>query len=212
MKLSLYGVAISPFSLRVMMQIEAKGLQIQLLPPPGGLGSAQYADINPMRKIPALAIDDVIIPESEVICDLIEAIYPEPAMWPNDPVARAKARVIARIADIYVMNAMLPIFANLDPATRDTAVVDRALAAVDQGLRWLDKFIAPGPFAFGDILSLADCAAVPILAYVERFPPVFGMTTPFEGKTNLASYWQAIQHQAVASHAIKSLDDALASY
>jgi glutathione S-transferase len=212
MKLCLYGAAVSPYSLRVMMQIEAKGLQIQVLPPPGGLGSAQYADLNPTGKIPALAIDDVVVPESDVICDLIEAIYPEPAMWPNDPVARAKARVIARIADIYVMNAMLPIFANFDPAKRDTIVVDRALAAVDQGLLWLEKFIPPGPFAFGDTLSLADCTAVPIMAYAERFPPMFGMQTPFAGKPNLASYWQAIQRHSVASHTIKLLDDALAAH
>jgi glutathione S-transferase len=192
------------------MQIEAKGLQIPILPPPGGLGSAQFADINPIGKIPALVIDDIVIPESEVICEVIEAMFPEPAMWPNDPVARAQARLIARVAEIYVMNAMLPIFAHPDPATRDAVVVDRALAAVDQGLQWLDKFIAVGPFAFGDSFSLADCAAVPIWAYAERFPPLFGMKTPFEGKTKLTSYWQAIQHHAVAAHAIQSLNDALA--
>jgi glutathione S-transferase len=190
----------------------AASIAVDVLPPPGGFGSALYADLNPTGEIPALAIDDVVIPESEVICDLIEALYPEPAMWPNDPVARAKARAIARIADIYVMNAMLPIFANFDPAKRDTTVVDRALAAVDQGLHWLEKFIAPGPFAFGDALSLADCTAVPILAYLERFPPVFGMQTPFAGKANLASYWRAIQRHAAASNTIKSLDDALAAH
>jgi glutathione S-transferase len=130
------------------------------------------------------------IPESAVIADWIEDTHPLPALRPADPLERAGMAVIARIADIYVMNRMLPLFANLDPKTRDAAVVARTLAEVGQGLDWLAHYISPKGFAAGDALTLADCSCTPILWFARQFMPVFGAPEPIAVRPKLAAYWQ----------------------
>ncbi len=209
MKAVLYGAALSPFSLRVMMQIWAKELPIPIEPPPGGLHSPQYDAINPIGKIPALMIGGAAIPESQVICDLFEDLYPENPLRPAEPIARARSALLARIVDLYVMNPMLPLFANLDPATRDQAIVDRVALEVSKGLGWLDQAIAPGPFACGETFTLADCAAVPALDYVLRFMPIAGLADPLAGRARLAAYWDAIGAHPHAARARAALADAL---
>jgi glutathione S-transferase len=192
-----------------MMQIWAKTLPIPIEPPPGGLHSPQYDVINPIGKIPALMVDGAAIPESQVICDLLEELYPEDPLRPAEPIARARCALIARIVDLYVMNPMLPLFANLDPATRDQAVVDRVAREVAKGLGWLDQAIAPGPYACGERFSLADCAAVPVLEYVLRFMPIAGLADPLAGHARLSAYWDAIGADPHAAKARAALADAL---
>jgi glutathione S-transferase len=183
-----YGADISPFAQRVVVQLEFKGLPFVELPPPGGLHSDAFARINPIGKIPVLKIGDALLPESEVICEYIEQIHPEPSLLPDDPLARARGRLISRIADQYVMNPMIPLFANLARATRDQAVVDRAIAAIRRGLEHLDHWIAADIHANAGRLTLADLAAAPILRYAAQYPPIFGLDAPFAGLDNVAGY------------------------
>ena len=51
--MKLYSVDLSPYATRVRMAIHAKGLDIEIAPPPGGdLKSAEYLAVNPMGKVP----------------------------------------------------------------------------------------------------------------------------------------------------------------
>ncbi len=185
----LYGADISPFAQRVALQLEYKGLEFRVEPPPGGLKSDTFRDLNPIGKIPLLEADGVILPESEIICEYIEEVHPEPRLLPIDPADRARGRLISRICDLYVMNPMAPLFANLSRKSRDQAVVDDALRTIKKGLQALDHWIAPEPFATAGMLTLADFAAAPILRYVAEYPPIFGMTQPFADFGNIATYY-----------------------
>ena len=187
----LYGADISPFAQRVQLQLEYKRLDFEVVAPPGGLKSAEFLAINPIGKIPVLEHDGLVLPESEVICEYLEERFPDPPLLPSDPAERARGRLISRICDLYVMNPMLPLFANLSRKTRDQAVVDVALAAIGQGLDALDRWIALGRYANAGRLSLADFAAAPILRYVAQYPPIFGMDEPFEGRGNVGDYFAA---------------------
>ena len=207
----IYGAPISPFVQRVLMQLRAKGIVPPLREPPGGLHSEAYRALSPIDKVPLMVVAGRHIPESAVIADWIEDTHPLPALRPADPLEHAEMAVIARIADIYVMNRMLPLFANLDPKTRDAAVVARTLAEVGQGLDWLAHYIAPHGFAAGDAVTLADCSCTPILWFTRQFMPAFGAPEPIAARPKLAAYWERISAHPAGAETMADLAAALAA-
>src|SRR3569832_1120323 len=63
--MKLYSANLSPFAARPRIAIYAKGLAVEILPPPGGPGSAAYKAINPTGKVPCLVTSGgQCIPES----------------------------------------------------------------------------------------------------------------------------------------------------
>jgi len=105
----------SPFPTRVRLLLMAKGLNVEIIQPPGfhydGLTKEEYLKINPIGRVPALVLDDGrALPESEVICEYLEDAYPEPSLRPADPFERARMRLLSRICDFYLVMAMVPLF------------------------------------------------------------------------------------------------------
>ena len=58
--------------------------------------------MNPFGKMPTLEHDGRYIIESEVICQYLEDLYPTPTILPGDALARAHARNVSRVVDLYV--------------------------------------------------------------------------------------------------------------
>ena len=189
-KYHLYSADISPFAQRVVMQLEYKGIAFTHEHPPGGFQSEAYGEINPIRRLPVLRIGETCLPESEIICEYIEEAHPTPSLTHDDLELRARGRLLSRIADIYVMNPMMPLFKNFSRKTRDQAVVDLALANIRQGLTYLDHWLPQATYANGGKLTLADLAVAPILRYAAEYPPVFGLKDPMEGLSNVQSYFE----------------------
>src|SRR5262249_50418892 len=159
----LYSNNLSPFASRARLAIYAKGLNVEIADPPGGTKSPEYLAANPMGRVPALVLDDgTVLPESDVIVDYLEDAFPTPSLRPDTAEARARARLAARVGDLYVMPAIGPLFGQVNPATRDAAVVNGAFDKLDEALGWLNRFLGEGPYALGDKLTIADCTLAPI--------------------------------------------------
>jgi len=206
---TLYGSYVSPFTCRVVIQIRAKGLDIPLVDPPDDIHSNAYREINPLGKIPALDDDGQILPESEVICEYLERQHPEPSLLGRTAQQSARIRLVARIADIYVMNALLPLFPNMNPETRDTKVVDAAVAATRTGLHHLDHYISEGPYAVLEELTLADCATAPFLFYATSFLPMFGVSDPLDDVPRVAAYWSSVEDDSHVKAVLAEMRQAL---
>ncbi|CAB3236986.1 unnamed protein product [Arctia plantaginis] len=56
-----------------------------------------YRAINPAQKVPALAIDNVVLVESMAIIQYLEETRPQPALIPKTPLLRARMREICEI-------------------------------------------------------------------------------------------------------------------
>ena|SRR5476651_347526 len=85
MTMKLYSWDLSPYSARVRMQIYAKGLNdIAIEQPPTVLTQKFYED-HPIGRIPWLEIDGEAMPESGVIAEYLEEIYPEPSLLGATP-------------------------------------------------------------------------------------------------------------------------------
>src|SRR5438045_3047934 len=100
----LYSADLSPYSARVRMQIYAKGISDISIELPEHWGMPKFRERFPIGRVPVLDIDGDMIPESGVIAEYLEAIYPEPSLLGATPRETAHIRVLARLADVYVTN------------------------------------------------------------------------------------------------------------
>ena len=197
--MKLYDVALSPFAARCRIQIYAKKLPIELVEPPGGLGSDGYKKLNPTGKVPALQLDDgMVLPESTVIGEYLEDRFPEPALRPADPAARARMRLLVHFTDLYVAPPLVALFKQVNPADRKAAVVAAHLEELRPRYDQLAGFFGPGPYAVGATLSLADCSLFPLFFFGTRMHPMLGDKDPTAERAPLARWWQAVrQHDAI---------------
>jgi glutathione S-transferase len=209
--MKLYQTYASPFPTRVRLLLYAKGIEVEIIEPPGFHASTQakgdYLKINPIGRVPALVLDDGrVLPESEAICEYLEDAFPEPSLRPADPFERARMRLISRICDFYVVMAMVPLF-NLSARSRrhwEPAVVDAAAGKVAEALAYLEAYIGDGGYAVGGALSQADGAVAPQLVLAsEWIPQLFGMPDPLANLPRLAAYWRAIQKDPIAARLIE---------
>ena len=193
----LHGADLSPYTMRVVMQASFKGIDLPMTVPADRDG-ADYRALNPLGKLPTLSVGDRSIFESGAVCDYLEEVYPEPSLLPADPLDRAGMRVIERLFETYVMNAMMPLFKMLARADRVPAVVDRATNDIRTALAAVEARMG-APYVAGAAMTLADCMAVPTLLFVERFMPGFGLADPIAGHPALYAYWMRMQDDPVAA-------------
>jgi glutathione S-transferase len=188
--MKLYSANLSPYASRVRLAIYAKGLDIEIAAPVGGgMKSAEYLALNPIGKVPALVTDDgTVIPESETILEYLEDAFPTPSLRPASAEDKAKARLLSRIGDIYLMSQGAGLFGQMNPATRDQAVVDAAFAKLDESLGYLNVFMGPGPYAVGDRLTTADCSLAPLMFFMGLFGQVFGKSDLLSKHAKVAAY------------------------
>ncbi|HEX3888600.1 MAG TPA: glutathione S-transferase family protein [Phenylobacterium sp.] len=215
--MKLYQTYASPFPTRVRLSIYAKGLDVEIIEPPGFHASTEakgdYLKINPIGRVPTLVLDDGrALPESEVICEYLEDAFPEPPLRPADPFDRARMRLLSRICDFYVVMAMVPLF-DLSARSRrhwEPAKVEAAAGKVAEALGYLEEYIGEDGFAVGSALTQADGAIAPQLVLaVEWIPTVFGTPDPLAALPKLSAYWRAIQTDAIAARLIQETRDAI---
>ena len=216
--MKLYQTYASPFPTRVRLLIYAKGLDVEIVEPPGFHASTEakgdYLRVNPIGRVPALVLDDGrVLPESEVICEYLEDAYPEPSLRPADPFERARMRLLSRICDFYVVMAMVPLF-NLSGRSRrhwEPAVVEAASGKVAEALNYLEAFIGEDGYAVGGALSQADGAIAPqLMLAAEWIPGLFGTPDPLAGLPKLSAYWAAVQNDPIVARLVAETRDAVA--
>jgi glutathione S-transferase len=203
--MKLYSGDLSPYSAKVRMQIYAKGISdIEVETPPGFL-TGEFHKTSPLARIPVLDLGGDVIPESEVISEYLEEIYPEPRLLGATARETAQIRTVSRIADIYLMNNMFMLGGQTRKSTRDPAVVALLSGQVIRGVKALAHYLEGGEFAVSGRLTLADCTLVPALFLVENVLPTVEVENPILGVPAVASYWAAIQNNEHAARVLVEL-------
>jgi maleylacetoacetate isomerase len=90
---------------RVRIVLNLKGLSYEYVPVPSA-SSPEYRAINPQGLMPALEIDGRIVAQSMAIISLIEELFPQPPLLPEDAIMRASARSFSLLiaADLHPLN------------------------------------------------------------------------------------------------------------
>jgi maleylacetoacetate isomerase len=186
----LYSYFRSSAAYRVRIALNLKGLiydlaPIHLIKDGGRHRTSAYRAVNPQMRVPALALStgEVLI-QSIAIIEYLDEVYPAPPLLPPDPIERARVRAIAQIVacDIHPLNNLATLNYLKNELKHDQAAVDRWYASwIIAGFEAVEAMIGPGPYVFGDAVTLADLCLVPQVFNakrfkipLERFPKIVG--------------------------------------
>lgn len=203
--MKLLGALASPYVTRAVMFARIKGVDLPLEDvPTGSPRSPEYRALTPIGKIPALDVDGKILAESEVICEYIEDMHPEPSGLPADAFGRATSRLISRITDLYIAPHTSTMFRQMNPANRDPEVVDATSGEFTNAFGYLEHFMGDGPFCVADVPTLGDCSLAPYIMLLKKtvFPSFDTVADPTETDGRLADWWGAIQGNDICREAV----------
>jgi len=151
---------LSMFGAKAEIAAHEKGLTFELVMVPfemKTLYQPKHPDvlrINPKREVPVLIDGDVEIFDSTQIFEYFETIKPEPALWPADPKARARARLLEHKSDEVYFPLVIRLM-GLQATPDDPAAVEARAAALFfyDGMEKaiVDKEWLAGSYSYADI-------------------------------------------------------------
>ena len=205
--MKLYSGDLSPYSAKVRMQIYAKGIGDIPLERPATFPTPAWREVSPIGRIPVLELGEGdVIPESEVIAEYLEEVYPTPRLLGATPRESAAIRTLSRLADIYLLNNMFMLAGQTRASTRSEAVRDLLAGQVIRGVEALEKMIGgEGGYALLGRVTLADCTLVPALFMIENVLPATDTPDPIPANPKVAAYWRAIQQDPSAAKVMVEL-------
>lgn len=137
--------------------------------------SADYLAVNPQGLVPALLTDDgALITQSLAIVEYLDERFPEPALLPADPAARALARSVALSIASDIHPLLPPRVAKrlgTIPGANSMTVRDWNRHWIQEGMTAIEALLSRQPerrFAVGDAPSIADVVLFPQAINAER--------------------------------------------
>lgn len=163
--LLIVGSYLSPYVRKVLVCLEAKGIAYEVDHIVPFFGDDRFSKLSPLRRIPVLVDGDLVLTDSTVICEYIEDLKPEPALYPKDIRDRARARWLEEFADTRMGDVFIWHYFNqiaIRPSVwgekGDKALVEKALGEeIPLVLDYLEAEAPADGFRFG-ALSIADIA------------------------------------------------------
>lgn len=207
--MKLYSLDESPFAARVRIQAYAKDIPLDILPPPGGLGSDELRQLTPLGRIPVLALPDMIIVESEVIQEYLEDSFPDPVLRGASPEQAARIRMLSRITDLYLIPCLLPLRARLKGKTGGSESLADHVETLRSTLASVDYFMSDGPFAATHTLSLADCSLAPVYFYVDYFAAALKIDLKLSALTRFYAWTKHIEKDVAVNRVLDEMRNAV---
>ncbi|XP_025976207.1 maleylacetoacetate isomerase isoform X2 [Dromaius novaehollandiae] len=168
----LYSYYRSSCSWRVRIALALKGIAydqvpVNLLKDGGQQFSAEFKALNPMKQVPALKIDGIILSQSLAIIHYLEETRPNPRLLPQDPKKRAQVRMISD----HIVSGIQPL-QNLSILEQmGEKKMEWAQHYITSGFQALEQILqhTAGRYCVGDEVSMADLCLVPQVFNAERY-------------------------------------------
>src|ERR1700734_310000 len=174
----LYSYFRSSAAYRTRIALNFKGIAfetvaIHLTKDGGHQHAAEYRAVNPQKRVPAFTLDGgEVLLQSLAIMEYLEEVHPEPPLLPKDPIERARVRAVAEIiaCDIHPLNNLAPLNYLRGTIKADPDAVEAWYRHwITIGFEAVEDLIRPGPYAFGNNVTVADICLVPQVANARRF-------------------------------------------
>jgi len=183
--LKLHGFSVSNYANMVKHCLIEKGIEFEQIDARPSQ-DADYLAISPMGKVPCLETPDGSLVETSAILDYLEDVYPEPAMYPADAFARAKAHEIMHVAELYIeLAARRHLGAAFFSAERSEEAMKEVRPQVEKGLRALTQLADFGPFIMGSEFGNAD---IFVYQSFRLASPVLKITYDWDPRKDVAGY------------------------
>jgi glutathione S-transferase len=157
----LYSGPLSMFGAKAEIAAHEKGLDFELVMVPFDMKRLyepkhpEILRINPKRQVPVLVQGDLEIFDSTQIFEFLEDIAPEPALWPRDPVGRARARLLELKSDEVFFPHIIRLMGL--QATPDDPAAVAARAGAQRHYEEMEALLGDGrsflagPYTYADI-------------------------------------------------------------
>jgi glutathione S-transferase len=156
----------APNPRRVRVFLAEKGIEVPLVAVDmGAMGHKQepVSSRNPLQRLPVLELDDgTVLTESVAICRYFEELHPEPALFGQGALGKAKVEMWQRRMELNLLSCVAQAFRHIHPAMKEWEIPQipewgeankpKAVAF----LNLLDAELANREFAAGDAYSIAD--------------------------------------------------------
>lgn len=168
--MKLYDSPVAPNPRRVRIFLAEKGLSVPM--ETVDLAKLEqkvpaFAAINPLQRIPALALDSgEVICESVAICRYFEEIEPDPPLFGRDPLEKARVEMWQRRVELEFFVPIALAFRHSHPAMAEMEkpqipeLVEPNRARAKSFARFLDSELAKRPYLAGNFFSIADITAL----------------------------------------------------
>ena len=159
------------FGAKVQMAALEKGLAFELVMVPFDFTRLyepkhpEVLRINPKRQVPVLVHGDLELFDSTQIFEYLEDLKPAPALWPREPRARARARLLEHQSDEVYFPHIVRLMGLQDQLQGDAA--QAAIAAANAFALRVDAQLDGRDFLAGDF-SFADIAFYMAALFGER--------------------------------------------
>jgi glutathione S-transferase len=170
--ITLCGIPLSNYYNKVKLVLLEKGIPFTEQRVKTGSAEEAVLSDSPLGKVPFVRTPKGALCESQVICDWLEAAYPQPPLVPADPFAAAKVRELATFIDLYLELVVRDLYAQAffgGTVGDDTQErVRKKLAKNIPAFKRLAKF---APYVAGDTFTVADCSAwvsLPLVAMATK--------------------------------------------
>ena len=164
--MKLYDGGRAPNPRRTRIFLAEKGLKLPTQQV--DLGSLEqmksgYAAINPLKRVPALVLDDgTVLTESVAICRYFEALHPEPPLFGRGALGVARVEMWNRRLELNLLFAVAHVFRHTHPAMKPMEVPQVPAWAEANKPRILDfleivnRELENNRFITGDAFTIAD--------------------------------------------------------
>lgn len=174
MALIVYGSNVSPFVRKVRVVLAEKGVAYSLEQVNPFRPGPDFLAISPLKRIPVLRDTDQpepnTLPDSSVICDYIECKFPTPALYPSDPMQRARALWFEEYADSILAATIGPglfferVVKKMMRSETDEALCVKTLTEKLPPLfDYLEKELGTASYFVGNSFSIADITVATML-------------------------------------------------
>ncbi|KEY67489.1 hypothetical protein S7711_02409 [Stachybotrys chartarum IBT 7711] len=182
--LKLYAACFCPFSQRVWIALEAKGLTYQYceIDPYKRPAPTQLLEANPRGLVPAIRQGDWACAESAVILEYLEDLDSNVPLLPTDPRLKANCRQWIDHINVRLVPNFYTLLRTQDP-TAQTLCLNHLQGNITNLMLAADEH---GPFFLGNSLSLVDIHFAPFALRLSR---VLGPLGKWPGPI-LGSRWQ----------------------
>ncbi|MCR6700720.1 MAG: glutathione S-transferase N-terminal domain-containing protein [Dokdonella sp.] len=154
--LTLYSARDCVHCHRVRLVLAAKGVSYDLIAVDLDHPPEDLIDLNPYNSVPTLVDRDLVLYDTNVICEYLDERYPHPPLMPVDPLSRARLRM----SIVRIENDWLTLVDQIEEGGRGADVARKALR--EELVRNVQAFRA-SKFFLSPEMSLADCALAPLV-------------------------------------------------
>ena len=167
----LYHSLTSPYSRKARVVLMEKGVSYEAVNVAESPRSP--SEHNPLGKVPTLVLDDALVVfDSTVITETLDALYPNPRLIPEAPLERAQVRRWEALAD-GICDVLIPavLESRRPPERQDPAYLGKLEGKVHAALGHTDAWVAERRYIHGSDFSLADVALVCAVGYLNLRRP-----------------------------------------